>query len=121
VAIPTPAPGVRIESPAVTVTATIAPIIKEKEFRAVPVQVRNSVNVTRTWPARVSLVLRGPQLTLDHLDLAKAAYVDADGLGPGYYDASLELDLPDGVELVHETPGRVKLRIYRSKASGQVG
>lgn len=119
--VPSPGPHTHIEAQQIAVNVTVAPVIIQKEYRGVRVQVRNSENQTRTWPSTVNLTVRGPQLTLDHLTLNAAAFVDADGLIPGYYDAFVEIDLPNGVELVHQSSEKVKLRIYRGKAPEQVG
>jgi YbbR domain-containing protein len=122
VATPAPAPGLRVDSSPVAVSISIAPNIIEKEFRGVPIAVQNTAGqATRTWPSSVALVLRGPQLTLNKIKLDKIVYIDAQGLTAGYYDALLEVNLPDGIELVHQAPEKVKMRIYRGKGPSQGG
>ena len=74
-----------------------------------------SIDAIRLEPAHVNVIVRGPQLVLAKLDLHDAVYVDADGMVPGSYDSALQISLPDGIQLVHKSAMKVKLRIYREK------
>jgi hypothetical protein len=46
--------------------------------------------------------------------------VTAEDVQPGLHDLPVQIELPDGVDLVRELPDNVKVRIYRAKrpASG---
>ena len=63
-------------------------------------------------PRHLDLVLRGPQLTLDGIDLKDAAYIEAAGFSPGFYSVPVQVNLPDGVALVRQTPEKVRVRMY---------
>ena len=63
----------------------------------------------------VNVTVRGPELMLAKLNLRDAAYIDADGMVPGDYDSAIQVTLPDGIELVHQSAMRVRLRLYREK------
>jgi hypothetical protein len=43
------------------------------------------------------------------------AYVDADGLEPGSHELPLQVTLPLGMQLLHQSPDTVRLRMYREK------
>ena len=79
------------------------------------IQVRGNDYPFRVEPGHVNLTLRGAQLALAKLDLHAAAYIDAEGMAPGVYDATLQVTLPEGVELVHQSVMKVKLRVYRAQ------
>ncbi|HUN56811.1 MAG TPA: CdaR family protein [Candidatus Binataceae bacterium] len=109
-------PGmVRLETEAVTANVSVGPILVEKQFRLIQVMIRNSAYRSRIVPSRVSLTLHGPVLTLAKLDPKGIAYVDADSVPPGFYDLPVQLNLPDGVELVKQTPEQVRLIVYHQK------
>jgi YbbR domain-containing protein len=109
-------PGmVRLETEAVTANVSIGPILVEKQFRLVQVVIRNSTYRSRIAPTRVTLTLHGPVLTLAKLDPKGIAYVDADSVPPGIYDLPIQVNMPDGVELLKETPEKVRLFVYHQK------
>jgi len=105
----------RLDPSEATVSVSIGPIIREKEFRAVPIAVHNNDFPFRLEPAHVNVTVRGPELMLAKLNLRDAAYIDADGMVPGDYDSAIQVTLPDGIELVHQSAMRVRLRLYREK------
>jgi hypothetical protein len=90
-------------------------VIADREYRKLSVQVRDSDYKFRVIPQRINLTVRGPRLKLGKLDLRGAVYVEADGMPPGYYDVAVQVTLPDGVELVRQTPEKVRLRMFREK------
>jgi YbbR domain-containing protein len=59
----------------------------------------------------VNLFLRGPQLTLASIVLKDAAYIEAAGFAPGSYSVPVQVNLPDGVAVVRQTPEKVKVRM----------
>ncbi|HSU85326.1 MAG TPA: hypothetical protein VLI42_01210, partial [Chthoniobacterales bacterium] len=59
--------------------------------------------------------LRGPLNQLSAIDLRGSVYVSADDVGPGVHRLPVQIELPEGIQLVRATPGNVKVRIYREK------
>jgi YbbR domain-containing protein len=110
-----PSNAVRLEPDEVTARITVAEAIVDHEFRGIPIAVRDTGLRYRMDPHRVSLVLRGPSLSLAKLDLKTAAYIEAAGFGPGLYSVPVQLNLPDGVALVRQSPEKVKVRMYVGK------
>jgi YbbR domain-containing protein len=107
-----PSSTVRLETDEVTAKVTVTEAIANKEFRKIPISVRDTELKFRLDPRHLDLVLRGPQLTLDQIDLKDAAYIEAAGFSPGSYSVPVQVNLPDGVALVHQTPEKVKVRMY---------
>jgi YbbR domain-containing protein len=99
----------------VAVRLDIAEIIANREFKGVPVEVRDTDFKFRVSPRKATITLRGPAAKLDGIDLKGLVYVDAKGEDPGPYDLPLQVNLPDGMQLVKQSPDRVKVRIYREK------
>ena len=115
VMLSTPFASARLDPAEVTANIVVGPIVGEKEFRGMRIQVRGNDYPFRVEPGHVNLTLRGAQLALAKLDLHAAAYIDAEGMAPGVYDATLQVTLPEGVELVHQSVMKVKLRVYRAQ------
>lgn len=115
VALVAPFGRARVDPVEVTANVTIAPIIVEKEFRGIPIQVRGSDYSFRIVPTHVNLIVRAAQLALAGIDLRQSAFVEVDGMAPGVYDATVQVTLPEGVELVHQSAMKVKLVIYRGR------
>jgi len=63
------------------------------------------------------VTVRGPMLKLQGLDPNGIAYVDAKELMPGSHDVPLQLELPDGMQAVRQSQGKIRLRLYREKRS----
>jgi len=59
--------------------------------------------------------VRGPASKLDGLDPRGLVYVDAKGGDPGAHDLPLQVELPEGMQLVKQSPDRVRLRIFKEK------
>lgn len=95
----------------------IAEKISDREFRAVNVQVRDSDYKFNLAPNRATVTVRGPMLKLQGLDPNGIAYVDAKELMPGSHEVPLQLELPDGMQAVRQSPGKIRLRLYREKRS----
>jgi YbbR domain-containing protein len=113
-AITLPSGSVRIEPSEVMVKVTLASVIVNKDFRAVPVIVHDSAFQSTLLPPRINLTLRGPKLELAKLDLGGAVFVDGDGLEPGAYNTPVQVQLPPGVELLHLWPDKVRIIIKRA-------
>jgi YbbR domain-containing protein len=103
----------RVEPTQVMVKIGFSPVIATRDFRGVAVVVRNADYPARLEPGRISLTLRGPALQLRKLDVSGAVYVDGDGMEPGSYNMPVQVQLPQGVELLHLWPDKVRIRITR--------
>jgi YbbR domain-containing protein len=103
----------RVEPTQVMVKISFSPIVATRDFRSVPVAVRNGDYRAKLEPARTNLTLRGPTLQLRKLDLTGAVFVDGDGMEPGSYTMPVQVQLPQGVELLHLWPDKVRIRITR--------
>jgi YbbR domain-containing protein len=112
-----PGNKVRVAASTVQAKVTVAEVIADREFRGIPIEVRDSSYKFRIEPRQVNVTVRGPWLKLSSLDLKASAYVDADGVTPGYYELPVEVSLPDGVELMRQEPEKVRLRMYRQRRS----
>ncbi|HKD68077.1 MAG TPA: CdaR family protein [Candidatus Binataceae bacterium] len=99
----------------VLATVKLQEVVSEREFRDVQVAVRNADRKFLVHPPHISITVRGPQKRLAGLDLDGSVYVDARDLGVGWFETPVQIDLPKGLELVHENPDKVKLRLYRAK------
>jgi YbbR domain-containing protein len=99
----------------VLATVKLQEVVSEREFHDVQVAVRNADRKFALRPPHVSITVRGPQKSLAGLDLGGSVYVDARDLGVGWYETPVQIDLPKGLEVVHESPDKVKLRLYKAK------
>ena len=115
VGILNPAPDVRLTVVRVLAKVDIGAEIASREFRDVDVQVRDTDFKSRVEPGKATITLRGPILKLASLNPKGIVYVDAQGGEPGLLVLPLEVDLPDGMQLVKQEPVKVRLRIYREK------
>lgn len=94
-------------------------VITDREFRAVEVEVKDSGFKYRIEPKEATVTIRGPAAKLASLGAKGLAYVEAKGIAPGSHELPLQVTLPNGMELVHVTPDKVKLRLYREKLTTQ--
>ena len=62
--------------------------------------------------------MRGAVNQLSGLDLHGSVFVTAEDVQPGLHDLPVQIELPDGIQLVREVPDNVKVRIYRAKRAG---
>ncbi|MGH7948952.1 MAG: CdaR family protein [Candidatus Binataceae bacterium] len=115
---------VRVANPAALVTlgraevnanVAIAEVITDREFKAVDVAVHDIETKYSLRDKQAAVTLRGPEARLLKLDLNGMLYVDAKGLAPGWHELPLKVDLPDGLQLVRQSPPKVRLRVYRDK------
>jgi YbbR domain-containing protein len=121
VSLPPPSDRVTVVGPpAVEAAVTISEIIADREFRNLPVEVRDTDYKVKVEPKEIAITVRGPLNQLTGLDLRGSVFVTAEDVQPGLHDLPVQIELPDGVDLVRELPDNVKVRIYRAKrpASG---
>jgi YbbR domain-containing protein len=101
----------RVEPTEVMVKIGIAPVIATKDFHGVPVTVRNTAYQSKLEPPRVNLILRGAKIVLGKLDVSSAAFIDGDGMQPGTYNMPVQVQLPQGMELLRIWPDKIRVTI----------
>jgi YbbR domain-containing protein len=112
-----PNPSVALTAMQVDVKAHVTEKISDREFRSVNVQVRDSDYKFNIAPNHTTVTIRGPVLKLQGLDPNSLAYVDAKELTPGSHEVPVQLELPDGMQVVRQSPEKVRLRLYHEKRS----
>ena len=113
--IVTPNPSLGLSTGHVDAKINVAEAITDREFRAVDVEVRDSNFKYRVDPKQATLTIRGPAVKLAGLAPKGLAYVDAKGVAPGSHELPLQVTLPDGMQLVRQSPDKVRLRMYHQK------
>lgn len=103
----------------VAVEVMIAPIVSTRDFKRLPIEVRNVDRPFQLKPPRVNLTVRGPQLAVEGLVLEEGAvFIDGSGYEPGEHIVEAEVALPPGVELVKRDPAVVRLDIQEDPKNG---
>ncbi|MGB3550681.1 MAG: CdaR family protein [Candidatus Binatus sp.] len=110
-----PNPALGFSTGHVDARVNVAEAMADREFRAVDVEVKDSGFKYRVDPKQVTLTIRGPAVKLAGLAPKGMVYVDAKGVAPGSHELPLQVTLPDGMQLLHQSPDKVKLRMYREK------
>jgi len=113
--ITTPNPELGLSAGHVQAKVDVTEALADREFRAVDVQVKDSDFKFRIDPKQATLTIRGPAARLAGLDAKGLAYVDANGLAPGSHELPLQVAVPDGMQLVRQSPDKVRLRMYRER------
>jgi YbbR domain-containing protein len=88
--------------------------ITDREFRS-EVEVKDSDFKYRVEPKQATLTIRGPAVKLASLAPKGLAFVDANGLAPGSHELPLQVTIPDGMQLMRQSPDKVRLRMYHEK------
>jgi YbbR domain-containing protein len=112
-----PNPSVALAANRIDARVHIGEKFSDREFRAVSVEVRDSEYKFNVAPNRATVVVRGPMLKLQELDPNGIAYVDAKELTPGSHEVPLQVDLPDGMQVVRSSPEKIRLRLYHERRS----
>jgi len=115
-----PNPAVALTAMRVDAKVAVAEKISDREFRAVNVTVRDSNYKFNVAPTRATVTIRGPMLKLQGLDPNSLAYVDAKELTPGSHELPLQVELPNGMQVVRESPEKVRLRLFHERRSSGV-
>ena len=112
------APGgmIRMLPAQVMATVNLGQVIANREYRGLPIAVRDSDYRTRVIPSHVNITVRGAMLAVNKLDLTGAVYVEADGMLPGVYDVPLQIKLPDSFQIMRQSAEKIRLIIYRRAA-----
>ena len=114
VEITPPDPSLGLSTGHVDVKVNVGEAITDREFHP-EVEVQNSDFKYRVVPKQATLTIRGPAIKLASLAPKGLAYVDADGLAPGSHELPLQVILPLGMQLVRQSPDKVRLRMYRER------
>jgi len=114
VEIVAPDPSLGLSTGHVDARVNVTEAITDREFHS-EVEVKDSDFKYRVEPKQVTLTIRGPALKLKGLTPKGLAYVDADGLAPGSHELPLQVTVPDGMQLVRQSPDKVRLRMYHEK------
>jgi YbbR domain-containing protein len=112
-----PNSAVALAAVRVEVKAQVGEKISDREFRGLHVEVRDSDYKFRVDPSHATVTIRGPALKLAGLDPDGLVFVDAKELPPGSHELPLQVDLPDGMQVVRQLPEKVRLKLYRQKRS----
>ena len=110
-----PDPSLGLSTGHVDAKINVSEAITDREFRAVDVEVKDSDFKYRVEPKQATLTIRGPAVKLAGLAPKGLAYVDAKGVAPGSHELPLQVTVPDGMQLVRQSPDKVKLRTYHEK------
>ena len=114
VEITPPDPSLGLSTGHVEARVNVAQAITDREIRS-EVEVKDSDFKYRVEPKQVILTIRGPALKLAGLAAKGLAYVDADGLEPGSHELPLQVTVPDGMQLMRQSPDKVRIRMYHEK------
>jgi len=102
----------------VIVHVAIEPVTATREFRRVPVEVRNVDRAFQLRPPHVKLTVRGPERAVEGLEIGPGAvYVDGAALGVGEHTVEPEVVLPPGITLVSREPATLSLDIQERKGA----
>ncbi len=83
-----------------------------RDFKRVPVEVRNVDRPFQLKPSHVNLTVRGPERAVQGLELdSGSVYVDGAQLGVGEHTVEPAIELPAGVEIVKRDPASLTLQI----------
>ena len=97
----------------VRISLTFDEVMVSREFRRVPVVVRNGEHA-RVEPTTIDLTVKGPQRVLHNFKLPDdAVTVDAAGLEPGNHRVVPGVELPPALDVVAREPDAVRVRVTR--------
>jgi YbbR domain-containing protein len=94
----------------VRVRVTLEESVAVRDFPKVPIAVPDGV--TQVQPSSIDLSIRGPQRLLHNLKLdPDAVRIDVSGLGPGTHSVVVQVNVPDGLQVVSHTPDKVRVKV----------
>jgi YbbR domain-containing protein len=114
VEITPPDPSLGLSTGHVEARVNVTQAITDREFRS-EVEVKDSDFKYRVVPKQATLTIRGPAVKLAGLAPKGLAYVDANGLEPGSHELPLQVTVPDGMQLMRQSPDKVRIRMYHEK------
>ena len=109
-----PDPSLGLSTGHVEARVNVKEAITDRELRS-DVEVKDSDFKYRVEPKQATLTIRGPAVKLAGLAPKGLAYVDANGLAPGSHELPLQVTVPDGFQLMRQSPDKVRLRMYHEK------
>lgn len=110
-----PAGSFKFATGVVEAKVRIEEVVGDREFPTIAVEVRDPPNRFRLSPNQVSVTVHGPLRVLAKLNLDGMVYVDASDAIPGTNELPVEVDLPQGLQVVRAAPEKVKLRILTTR------
>ena len=114
VEITPPDPSLGLSTGHVDARVNVTEAITDRELRS-EVEVKDSDFKYRVEPKQVILTIRGPAVKLAGLAPKGLAYVDANGLEPGSHEVPLQVTVPDGMQLMRQSPDKVRIRMYHER------
>jgi YbbR domain-containing protein len=114
VEITPPDPSLGLSTGHVEARVNVTQAITDREFRS-EVEVKDSDFKYRVEPKQATITIRGPAVKLASLAPKGLAFVDANGLAPGSHELPLQVTIPDGMQLMRQSPDKVRLRMYHEK------
>lgn len=101
----------QLKSPSIRVRTVVEPVIVERTLRRVKLTIRGDAADWEAKPEGVNVVVRGPELELDELELEPGAvYVETEELtGKGPHRVKPKVELPKGIDLVRVEPAEIAL------------
>jgi YbbR domain-containing protein len=102
----------------VRVQLAVEPIMVQREFKQMRVDVRSEGRPWRVTPERVTVVVRGPERDIERFDLPEGSvFIDARQFrGNAPRRVKPEVELPTGFEVVRQEPAEVTVQPPRSSA-----
>jgi YbbR domain-containing protein len=95
-------------------------VLSVREFKRVPIEVRNAEDAFRVTPDSVRLTVRGPKRLVGELELQPGAvYIDAQDLSVGEHVMKPSVEVPPGVEIVSLEPAKTTLKLWARKRSAR--
>ncbi len=114
VEISPPDPSLGLSTGHVDARVNVTEAITDRELRS-DVEVKDSDFKYRVEPKQATLTIRGPAVKLAGLAPKGLAYVDANGLAPGSHEVPLQVTVPDGMQLMRQSPDKVRIRMYHER------
>ncbi len=111
---------IRLSIEQVAGTVRLQEVVTDRRFHELEIRVRDAALEYKIEPDRAEVTVRGSMNKLSTLNLDGAVYVEALGVGPGSNELPVKVDLPEGVDLVRQTPLKIKLRLFAKGASRAV-
>ena len=87
----------------VTVMVRVEELTEKLELKDIKVKIFNGKANTRVTPSKVSILLEGPKSLIEYVKKERVvdAAVDARGLAAGKHTVKVDINLPEGVKVLH--------------------
>ncbi len=114
-------PGVVLSTVRVQAKVDIVEKIGDREFHNIGVVVKGTDFKYEIEPKTGAVTLRGPVPKLEQVNSDGLLYVNAANLAPGLHFVSVQVNLPNGTQVVRQSVNKVKLIIDSEKVSSGTG